>query len=199
MGDRGIDDSGELAPQLKEHFVGRVYDLGYAMGMTGHLLDAQIARSEEAPLNRLLTRHVFASVEQIILDAGRISALIRPIRAGTGPVRALRRARATFMQGVFNDEAMEPIHDRTVRNRIEHYDERIEDAIVAAEWGAGWVEDFIGPADGILWTDTPAPIGSRRFDPPSGEYVAVGETVNVLRLMHATDAVMKAAEGWLNS
>ncbi|WZH36220.1 MAG: hypothetical protein PIR02_15850 [Microbacterium enclense] len=196
---QGLDDGGELTARLREHFIGRVYDLGYMIGMTGHLLDAQIAQAENEPLSRLPWRHVFASVEQIILNAGRISSLIRPTQKGKPAVRALRTARAAFMRSVFDDESMEPVHDRTVRNRIEHYDERIEDAIVAAEPGAGWMQDFVGPEDGIRIVDSPPPIWSRRFDPPTGEYVAVDETVNVLQLLHATNAVYRTAEQWLEA
>lgn len=198
-----LDSNGEATGRMKKHLVATVNDHAFMASSTGNLLDAALLdlRSPGAESGDA-RRHVFASVEQIVLYAGRISALIQPLppmRKVTADEKRLREVRASFMAEIFGGEDLPALHDRLVRNRIEHYDERVEEAIANAGPGAAWVQDTLGPASLIVFSGGPPPIWQRRFDPKSGDFEILGETTNIRALVAQIHAVYRISNAWLQA
>ncbi len=199
-----LDIDGTLNETAKRHFVSTVNDHCFIASVTGNVLEQalELTFSESAPRDKDLgRRHVFAAIEQIVLYGGRISALIAPIESTrkTYPeLAALRRARSKFMAGVFPAVEFRVLHEREVRNRVEHYDERVEASVVKAGAGVGWVEDLLGPKSAIKNENSTLPIWQRRFDWETGEFEVLNETTNIRLLLADIRRAQELAESWLN-
>lgn len=189
-----LDIDGQPTDHMKSHLMSTVNDHAFMAASTGYVLDDALRNDAD--------RHVFAAVEQIVLYGGRISAMIKPLestRKLDPELRAIREARAHFMSRHFVAEKLSTLHARLVRNRVEHYDERVEETVAKADPGAGWVEDMIGPRSAIIIEDSPRPIWQRRFDPDTGEFELLGETTNIQALMSEIHTVHDISTAWIKT
>jgi hypothetical protein len=193
----GLDHDGELSDHLKRHVVGLLLEHCFIAGMAGRAL-SRAADSLYGDPDEALRGQLFASAQQIVISAGRISNVIEPARKGAGEVRRLRQKREEFMTSLFDGEDIAILHDRAIRNRIEHYDEKVEEAIVVADPRASWVQDAIGPASMFNFTIT-APIMQRRYDPETSDFVLLGEQTNIRQIVTALNVVYRVAHDWMDA
>lgn len=183
----GLD--GELDARFKVEIVETV---------NGHCLDfAQSANQLEAALkeDEWDWPHMIRCLDQMLVGGARIASTIRPTRSGKGSVKPVRRARQQFLEGLFDDPAAEPVHNRAVRHRLEHYDEYLEEA-VESQPGAGLVTLY-GPPSLVEVVGGPAPIYRRAFDPHSGTYTILNESVDVRALVCAVQTIHLISHRWL--
>jgi hypothetical protein len=124
------------------------------------------ARLAVEDLNRALLvdsdiRRAFFSLQALVGAAAMASKLLWPGPAGRNPDpwRPLTEERAAWLRGVVAVGDDSPLRSRSVRNGLEHFDERIDEWVHGQLESAGnfiYVDQYIGPPGGIVVGDRPA-------------------------------------------
>jgi hypothetical protein len=129
---------------------------------------------------------IFRSLHSLLTHASNVSRLFWP-PAGQSPGAKQREARGRLLRERVGlpDEA-HPLHKRTLRDHLEHFDERI-DHWRETSVRKNYVQDVVGPKGMIQGLDETDMM--RWYDPGRKTFLFRGEEFNVQELVSAVDAL----------
>ena len=103
----------------------------------------------------------------------------------------VKELRGNFLRDLVGaDSADHVLSDRTLRNHLEQFDERIDSWVVASQTH-GRVDDFIGPLE--AYDDIDAADQFRHFDPETSCFYFHGETYDLVALARALNDIGNTA------
>ena len=123
----------------------------------------------------------FRSLHSLVTHAGNISKLLWPsAKSASG-----RGAHLRSLLGIPDDS---PLKNRTIRNHLEHFDERLDDW--AIDPAHSWVGNNIGPLAQVPFQRTEV---YRWFDQSTFEYIILGDAIAVDELAGALEDLQQKA------
>lgn len=166
----------------------------FALNAVEHLNTAlsRVAQGASPREQRSAHAEVFRAIHSFLTHASNVSKLLWP-----APPRRQREekriARADELRSVLGlPEDGHPLKSRTVRDHLEHFDERLDEW---AETGSSrhYVQDCIGPRDALAWI-SPADT-MRWFDPSTNHFIFRGDDVDLQALASAVSELLPVV--WL--
>lgn len=157
-----------------------------------HLNDAIAATGEDA---RAMNVRLLGAAQGILTAAAQISKLLYAdtLRDWSDERVKFALDRAKAVRAVV--QPGEILQRRSVRNSVEHYDARLDDALFA-EPGALIVDANVSPKRMIV---APGAIWLRNLDPESLTYSALDAEVSLRDLYRAIEEVAGRAQAWLDT
>lgn len=133
-----------------------------------------------------LQGEVFRSLHSLLTHSSNISRLFWP-PGGKGPdaEKRLERGRVLRSKVGLPDED-HPLHKRTLRDHLEHFDERI-DHWRATSVRKNYAQDLVGPKGMIQGLDESDMM--RWYDPARKTFLFRGDEFNIQELVSAVDAL----------
>lgn len=119
----------------------------------------------------------------------------KPKAEGRTCGHCLARDRAATIQQALEVVGVEhALKDRSLRDHLEHFDERL-DAWQSTSERRNYVQDYIGPKGGILGLDESDMM--RQFDPGSGDFTFRGESFSLIELEKGAADIVNRSEAAL--
>jgi hypothetical protein len=131
----------------------------------------------------------FHHAQAFINHTGVISRILWPPLIHDPNGRARAQARAAHLRTILNVSSPHPLEDRTLRNHLEHFDERL-DAWAASTQSFLFVDLNIGPP-GSIAAGPPEQV-FRQFDPTTNTLSFRGESFDLQALTAAVGTVAQA-------
>lgn len=123
-------------------------------------------------ISRLIWPPVLSSGKKCFCDKPRANGLTCSVCVAT-----VRSAQILAALDIQDDEHV--IKNRTLRDHLEHFDERIDNWMQTSEH-KNYIQDYIGPKGGIAGFDERDMM--RQYDPASGEFTFRGEIFSLVSL-----------------
>lgn len=118
------------------------------------------------------------SIQALLVAAGNVSKLLWT--SGTSKKTGVERGR--YLRNSLAVDQDSPLHDRTLRNNFEHFDERLDAWTAAAHLG-GFVDSNVGPR-GMIRGTTPASY-LRNYETDVATLTFKGESLELKPLVQA--------------
>lgn len=131
---------------------------------------------------------VFHATHGMLTHLSAISRLLWPPKSSG----AQSLARGDYLRKTIEIADAHPLHDRTLRNHLEHFDERLDEFLVARGTG-NMIDNIVGSPRAIGGSSFKDSDVLRAYDPSTGEMWFRGERFELGELYASMDTVKKRA------
>ncbi len=137
----------------------------------------------------------FYFVHSFLSHSALVSKLLWPVPTGSADRKRRMRERGEALRGFLHLTDGGLLANRSLRNSLEHYDERLQDWVAETQTGVIAEANFSSPA-GMGGMERIA--YHRNLDIETGDFTFQGEAYNLHGVMKELQAILDLTQPWLN-